>query len=251
MGMLMISERKLINLLNIFNTELPKFFSPYQASEHMEWDYDKKKATIKYMERSGFLDKKPGENLYNLTNKALKYLIDKKNELKVMEMDIKITQFLKQNPGSDKTKLAKHLKTSPKTAYGLLRDMEKRGLVVVEKDGRKNIYRLPEPSIKPEPENQHVEVHEPKEVLNECQYIGVIQKQPLTLGKIIDNFWQNITHAECKKNDPTPDHLTLSFKDQKSVIESYNDLPENIKNTTTLKMDPYRKTYTMDLDISS
>ena len=43
--MLMISERKLINLLNIFNTELPKFFSPYQASEHMEWDYDKKKAT--------------------------------------------------------------------------------------------------------------------------------------------------------------------------------------------------------------
>lgn len=183
----MISERKLINLLNIFNTELPEFFSPYQASEHMEWDYDK-------------------------------------------------------------TKLAKHLKTSPSTAYGLLRDMEKRGLAVVEKDGRKNIYRLPEPSRKPEPENQYVEVHEPEEVLNECQYLGV-NFTPLTLGKIIDNFWQDITHAECKKNDPSPNRLTLSFKDQKSVIESYNDLPENMKNTITLKIDPYRKTYTMDIFI--
>jgi len=58
MGMLMISERKLINLLNIFNTELPKFFSPYQASEHMEWDYDKKKA-IRYF--SCFMELKEEE----------------------------------------------------------------------------------------------------------------------------------------------------------------------------------------------
>jgi hypothetical protein len=247
----MISENELINILNKFSQELPELFSPYQASTFMDGWYENNWRKIKYMVRVGFLEKKPGDNLFYLTEKALDYLQDKQEVLKVAERDERIIKFIKKNPGSDKKKLAKFLKVSPASAYGFALDMEKRGLLVHEKEGNTNVYYLPgEQTPEPIPE---VIVHEPLEILNHpSEPIGIINPNKFTVGKLLDELWPRIKEVSCNScnKSSTHDHIRILFKDQTSLIDSFNELPDPIQKSAEITMNPYTKTYLMNLEIA-
>lgn len=248
----MLSEMELVNILEHFKKELPEYFSPYNASELMPGSYDSNLNDLEYMHRAGFLDKNV-KGQFKINEKGFKHISKRKKELRKKEIEQRIINFLKHHPRQDNESVGKHLNRSKERAYGFLNDMKKRGLLQVEKNGRKNVYSLPsnepkEPVMEPEPEIQYVEIHEPGEVLNSsCQEIGMFIRDKLSPGELIDKLQTHIREAHYVKQTPNQNILKLNFENQEAIIDSFNDLPSELQDHTTITMDPYRKTYKMDI----
>lgn len=205
-----------------------------------------------------------------------KQLYPKKTPLQTIREE-RIRGILKDGDEYDKKEITKKLnkyeKVTHDLVYQMLRPMVEDGTVKVRQFKRTNYYSLPGQTVNVdevetlemkdrlrEAPIDHVIIHEPTEILNTPEDPETMKPEypkdnGVTIGHIMDLLWSKCTSAECRKPSRLKNHnmeaVMARFKDQQTLLEVFNQLPEHIRQDTKITIERKHKKVQLLIPIGS